>query len=128
MPTICVRALSKPREGCTEVPMVTHVAAHLQGTKRMVGFKHDATIGQLFDHHEDTPDGKGKTSRRMTGGFVAHAENETVDVTNPEHAKYYRDALTDGDLLPGDEATAKWAGVKFTSAPPDTTTTHKKGG
>lgn len=113
MPTIRVRALTEPKPNYTEVPLVAHVGQQARGIKQFIGMRLDATLGEEFDHFIERANGKDKTEKRMSGGFRATGKDEEVDISHPEHAKHYRDALTDGDLLPADQATASWAGVTF---------------
>ena len=119
MQKIRVRALPAPRAGYTQVPQVVDVAAQERGLKRFVGWKHDPTLGVEFDHFVEQPDKTVKAEKRRSGGFVGTGVAEQVDVSEPEHAKHYRDALRDGDLLPADQATATWAGVPFTEPKKD---------
>lgn len=54
----------------------------------------------------------GRTFDGSIPGFVPMTEPHEIEV-QAMHLADYRQALIDGDLLPGNESTAKFAGLKF---------------
>ena len=45
--------------------------------------------------------------------MVKQSGEVTLDITDARYRMYYLNRLLAGDLLPGDEATAKWAGLPW---------------
>ncbi len=87
--TLCLRANGSA--------LVQDHAALEAGINRFIGWKHT----------EIDP-----------GVWAKVATGEAVHVPNKApHASEYFMALRAGDLLPGDEATAAWAGIAFESKP-----------
>jgi hypothetical protein len=89
-------------------PMVPDYEAQSAGVRRFIGRRLDRSQGKPF------VDPETKEPRRHAV-FVPHAGDEAFvkkDV-NSQFAMEYLVHLRHGDLLPGDEETARWAGVKW---------------
>jgi hypothetical protein len=100
-------------------PMVPDYEAQDVGVRQYVGRRLDPDQGEEFMSTEEVMGAGGRIGtmqvKRRHAVFVPH-EGEAAMVSKPmngRHAGLYLRHLRDGDLLPGDEATAKWACVKF---------------
>ena len=89
-------------------PMVPDYEAQSAGVRRFIGRRLDRAQGKEFHDPES-----GQTRRHAV--FVPHEGLEAFvqkDVGS-QFAMEYLVHMRHGDLLPGDEETARWAGVKW---------------